>query len=232
MFSDMKYSNIKNFLLPVGVIVAILVLGVVVANFLLSKVSSTLAFTHEQETQNQVLKDRLSTLQELSEGIRTSVNIAALAIPDQNPSVLIVSQLKSIAGTYDIVLSNLTINALGLEGTDGQVVTYDVAFEAAAPDYESVSLFIDNLSKVTPLVNLSSLEITTATGAVSAEVKLIGFSSPFPSALPALDAPISGLTPEETDVLNTVGSFVHPNVIDQVAPQEFTPREDPFSLNL
>lgn len=228
----MKLSNIKNFLLPVGVIVAILVLGVVVANFLISRVTSTLGATREQETKNQVLKDRLSTLQELSEGIRNSVNIAALAIPDQNPSVLIVGQLKAIAGTYDIVLSNLTINTLGMAGTDSQIVTYDVAFEAAASDYDSISLFIDNLSKVTPLINLSSLKITTVTGVVGAEVKFTGFSSPFPSELPALDAPISGLTPEETDVLNTVGAFVHPTAVEQVAPQQSSPREDPFSLIL
>ncbi len=227
----MKYNKYRKLVLPAGVALFMIVGSVFLANFLYTRITQILAETAQQDTKNNILEGRLATLQALSEDIKEGANAVTFAIPDKNPSVLILNQLKSLAGDNNILLENISISSQPLAEETG-LVSYTISFEAQASSTQILIDFVDGLSSVTPIINISTLEIKSGLASdVTATLGLMAYSAPFPEQLPALEEPLVGLSPEEQSVLDTIQTFTRPEVFTSGDPAtQVVPRENPFFL--
>lgn len=204
-----------------------------VGSFLFARINTVRSETRAMQSKNTVLSGRLTTLQSLDAGLRQSANTATLAIPEKNPAVLVTRQLRRLAQNHSVGIENLTITSSSLREGE-EVLTHDIGFEVVASDYESVSGYISGLSNIVPLVNLATLKVETRPGrGYVAQLKLTAFSSAFPTELPALDEPLSGLSPAEQEILATLESFTRPDTGGTLPePVDVEPRANPFSLGL
>lgn len=237
---EKQLKNSKAVLFPLITVIVLIALTIGVANFLISRINTTRAETAQVQQKNDVLSERLSTLQAVEGEILEGVNVASIALPSQNPSVLITNVVKNLAVENNVFISKFAVTALGTttssvpDASVDVVESYDVSFEASAESYDSLSTFINELSTTRPILNLSSIITESAnTSGVTTQIKLTTYSAPFPQELPALDEPLSGLSVEEQETLVLIESYTAPQIAGgDVAPSEVPPRENPFSLDI
>ncbi|OGM33074.1 hypothetical protein A2803_03070 [Candidatus Woesebacteria bacterium RIFCSPHIGHO2_01_FULL_44_21] len=225
-------NKFKNLLIPIAVVAIFLVLIVVAANFLIGQINSVRSQAAALNSKIATLEARVATLQESSATVRDSVNATAIAIPEKNPAVLVTRQLRKLANDNGVVLSEFSIVSTNIQG-ENSMYTYEVNFQALGTDYASVSVFLDGLDNLLPLINLGSLAMNSKLGGVEATVRLIAYSAPFPETLPSLDDPISGLSDGEQESLNVLSGFVSPSGGEALPePIEIIPRPNPFLLEI
>lgn len=230
---DRLTNKYKYLFVPLGVIVVFLVLIVVASNFLLIQIGSVRAQSGQLNSKIETLEARVDTLQAASNTVKDSVNIAAVAIPEKNPSVLVTRQLRKLAADNGIILSDFSIVSTNIQN-ENAMFTYEVNFQARGADYTSLATFLAGMDSLLPLVSLGSLTMDSKTvSGVEAQVRLIAYSAAFPESLPSLDEPLSGLSEGEQESLNILGGFNAPGVSGALpAPTEVTPRANPFSLEI
>jgi hypothetical protein len=166
--------------------------------------------------------------------MRTAVNVASLAIPDKNPSILVTSQLRSIANRVGVGVSRLDVTRGYVDpNAESAISQYDISFELFGENYEKVSQFVQELSTITPLVNLTSITINSEATGLTATVRLTAYSAPFPLELPALDEPLSGLSASEQETLSLLEGFSGPSLNTSgsaAGAAEILPRDNPFTI--
>jgi Tfp pilus assembly protein PilO len=219
--------NYKSILISVTTIVFLVVLTFINANFVIGKINAVSSETSTIEARLETLQSRIAVL-EAAVGSVELVNIAALAIPEKNPSVLLTGQLKSLALEHSVSIENLSITSTSISD-DEPMLTYEVNFSAIGGDYESLSNFIDGLSTILPLVNLGSANIRSVTASgVESEIRLTAYSAVYPESLPTSDQPLSGLSPQEQEILTSLETF---RQIVSTPPEstEVPTRPNPFS---
>lgn len=237
-----QLKNTKALLFPLLAVIILIGMCIGVFNFLWGRINTVNRQIADAEQKNAILSSRLTTLQEIRDDVSGNVNVASIAVPPQNPSILVTNVLKTSAAENSVALSHLSIIAISsntpAEGAVQDplaVDLYEVTFEAAAESYSSLSTFINSLSNTKPLLTLTSVvveKVTSGTGVV-AQVKLNAYSSPFPSELPALDQPLSSLSQEEEEILAILETYKAPAISTSETPAtEVPPRDDPFSLGL
>lgn len=232
MESLKKYQPIA---FPTLAVVIILVLCVASGNFLFGRINTLRAEANSLRSKNDVLAERFSTLQDVEFEISSAVNVASVALPPDNPSVLVTSTLKEVSAEWNVSVSRFTISSVQIPGLEGvePISNYEINFEAQAEDYQAINSFVSDLSAVRPLLSLESVTTEqTNLGGVEARIRLNAYSSPFPSELPALDTPLSGLSPAEEETLSLLETYSAAAVSDQTPTVEVTPRENPFSLDI
>jgi len=223
-----KYSGIAT---PLLVVLLLVIGGVSATSFLLNKINTINTQITQTQANIDVLSGRLATLQNLDSNVKTSVNIASLAIPEENPSILAVRQLRSIAVKWNVVIVNMTVDTLP-PTPEETIIKHDINFELLG-EYRNVVSFLKNLSTVVPLLNLQTLDLdSSAENIVKGLVKIQAYSSSFPGELPPLTEPLASLSQGEEETLNSITGF---EILDQefINPSggaEVVPRENPFSL--
>lgn len=225
-------KNYKSVILPAGVSLVLVALILVVGNIFIGQITSLREEESAVSAKLATLESRLATLQEAKNTVENLVGVARIALPEDNPSILVTRQLRSIATERGVALSDFSVTPTGaLEGET--LLNYEVTFNAKAADYNAIAAFIGDLSQILPLVNLVSLatDARVAEGA-EAQVRLVTYSSPFPESLPELTEPLSGLSPSEQAVLSTIEGFSAPQILEPApAPQPAAPRANPFSFD-
>lgn len=237
--------NLKVILFPLLTVVVDIVLIVGVGNFLLGRINSLRTEMSGIKTDNDILSERLSTLRSVEAQITDGVAVVTLAMPAESPAVLAANTLRKLSSERSIEITKLTI-ATAEETTDAVVpvdpaveatsatLSSNITIEVGVESYEELSDLVRAISNSKPLMSLQSIKTKDeAGGSISAEMTLLAYYSPFPTALPALNEAISGLTSTEEDLLLTLSGFTSPDIAaDAGTPVAVPPRDNPFSLDI
>lgn len=223
-------AQYKGLFVPAVSMVVFLVLIAVAGNFLLGQISSIREQSGLLNSKIETLEARVAALQNTSDTLKDSASVAAVAVPEQNPSVLVTRQLRKLASDKGVALSDFSVVSTNTQDANA-MYTYEVKFQVSAADYAAVAAFLGEMDNLLPLVNLGSLAVDSraATG-TEAQVRLVAYSAAYPVSFPSLDEPLSGLSEEEQKLLNALGGFNAPEVGAKVpATTQATPRPNPFS---
>lgn len=223
-----KYKSVTT---PILIIFILVAATIGVGSFLANKINEVNAQIALTQGSIDVLEARLGTLQSLAPDIKTNVNIASQAVPEDNPSILAVRQLRSIAVKWNVVIVNMTVDTLP-PTPEEILIKHDVNFELLG-EYQNVVSFLNNLASIVPLLNLQTMDLdSSADNVVKGLVKVQAYSANFPEELPSLTEPLASLSAGEQETLNAIDDF---EILDQefIEPSggaEVVPRENPFSL--
>lgn len=230
-------AKYRSAAVSIAVVVGAVVLSLVVGKFLLDKVNVVRSEIADVGAKSGVLQERLDALQAAAPQIESAVNVASVAVPEDNPSVLIVQQLKRASQENSIEISNISVISLPSlsQGTgDGSdVQLYQVDFDVSG-QYKAIASFLTSLSKITPLMNLETvyLRAKPLQDLANGQVKLYAYSAPYPTKLPGLTEPLNGLSDAEKETINTLRSFSAPQTTS-VNPEDLQVpsggKADPFS---
>lgn len=217
----------KPFLLPVLTFVVILVLSLTLGRFLVDKVFETRQKNAELQDKNKLLEgkaDLLSTLD--AEGLKKQVNIASSAIPSDNPSVLALSQIRTLAQENGLLISSFQIGESQEPKKTGRVVAATANVEGSI---FSIISFLRTIENSTPLLKITDLKLTLSGGSVLAKATVVSSWNPLPSELGKVDSPISGISGTEQELLGKLSGLRLPQISQSPVGQP-AGKPDPFAF--
>ena len=231
------FYKFKPVALPIGIIAVVIVLAFVAGNIIIQRIGSIRSEISRLESSNNLLNTRLKTLQEIPVEITESIQIVSRALPPENPAILIAKQIRDIALENDLVIQkmNITRNSAAVSESPDDIANIEINFDATGTLAE-IGILIDSLKNISPIVNLSSVELQRKLqdNTVDATLFLTAFSSGFPETLPSITEPISELSQGEMATLEELKVFRQPALGDSqitpVAPDAGRP--SPFLLDL
>lgn len=208
----------------VGLIISGLVVGVYFVNQFTTLSESQAKLTDEIA----VLTERKTVLESVNNITSDNTSRAQLALPIENNSLTLLSQIRTIATELGLVIKNLDLVAQPASGPTlaQSTLNFDV-------DGTSVSImkFIFELKKVAPVMSVDTLSMVASSGnaGASAIVSVRSPWAPVPTKLPALSEAIVSLSPQETELSSELASYRYPFTTESVATGSGgTGRANPF----
>ena len=216
--------SVKQTLIAALPLVIVAVLFALVGNFGISKVQDIGSQIKSAESDQAALNQKLSVLQTLSSLAASGTGPAVSALPDKNPALLAISQLKFIASEDGVTLSQLTAGG-GVGGETGLSVT-GISFSAEGTRSQIIS-FLTDTAKVAPLIVLSSFKISENGVEVKTDITAKSFWAGLPKTIPPVTQAISDLTDAEKETLARITNLTQPTFI-QVTPSTGNINPSPF----
>lgn len=218
-------TDLKAILMSFGPLLVIAILFVFVAKYAMGKISEVRGKILTERKNETVLQQRLNLLTEVEGDVLSSSDISLSALPEANPSLMVITQLKSLAAESGITLTN--IKSGGGTSDKSNIKRVDVAFDATGAR-PLIMQFLQRVGTVAPISLIDKVKLNETGGVTRATVTVKSFWADLPTKLPPLDAALPGLTAAEESTLTDVLTLTQP-VFLEVTPSETGGREDPFN---
>ncbi len=211
-----------NSVLP---LIIVLILFLIVGKFGIAKVVEVRSQTIQVEKDQNVLKQKLTLLQSINDTLATGSSAAVAALPANNPSLVVVSQLKNLSISNGVSISGIKAGAETLDPSGLSKVSINFIVAGNRP---SVISFLTSIETIAPITLIDKIKMNEGSGQTIANVSVKSFWSALPKTLPDLNQPITDLTAAEKKTLIEVSGLVQP-VFEEVTPTEGGGKSDPFS---
>ena len=219
-------SNIEVMVVPIVLITVLIILSILVAKIGISKVNSQREKLTVAQTDEVIFKQKQEILQEVQGEVLSLADLSASAVPNKNPALAVISQLKNLASSKSVVLSNLQVGSKS--GIGKEISKVDISFDVDG-DFSSVLDFLQDTSKIAPISQIEKIEINQAAGATRASTAMVSFWAPFPKKLPPLTEPAKDLSAEELSLIRSLSELTPPAFLE-ITPLAPSERGDPFAF--
>lgn len=218
-------ESTKKVLGVVGPLVVLVILFVIVAKFGISNVIELRSKINSAQKEETVLSQKVKVLETVSDALVTGSKLSTAVMPESNPSLIVLSQLKILAGTKGVFINNVKAGAEVKDETGLSRV--DLSFNSRGTR-EAVLSFLSETGNLAPIVKLNKLKITQSSGETLATISVASFWSPFPKTLPDVTEGINDLTPAEQTTLSEISNLIQPIFTD--IPAIDGGKDDPFGI--
>jgi Tfp pilus assembly protein PilO len=172
-----------------------------------------------------VLTEKLDLLRSVAQTVSVGSAAALTALPSSNPSLAVTTQVKVLASTSGLALSNIKSSGEA-EDTSG-LPRVDVTFEVEGARPQVIA-FLKSVENIAPIALIDKVKISESTAATRANVTLRSFWAALPKALPPITQPIVDLTSAERKTLTDVSALTQPLFVELPAAGS-SGKSDPFS---
>lgn len=218
-------ENVMSVIKVVLPLLIVIVLFVIVGKFGFGKISGIRTQILAAQTEQKVLSQKLSILTNVASTGEQFSNLAVSALPDSNPSLAVVSQLKILAGTDGLVISEVKSGSPANDTTGLSAV--NVSFNVIGSRVQ-IESFINEISTIAPITIVDKIKINESSpGASVGNIVVKSFWAPFPTQIPTVSQAIADLTPDEQQIMQDLGVLKQP-VFSQIPPAQGG-KSDPFS---
>jgi len=218
-------QKMRVMLLPLVLLLAMVTLSIIVFKVGVAKISTQRVELKKASKNETILTQKQQVLQTLENNILSYADTAIIAMPDKNPSLIVLSQLKTLAEKNAITLSEIKIGSKTSDKSGTFKTT--ILFEIEGTLFQVLNYLISTKS-FAPLSVVDRVDIAQASGAIRASVNLTVFWVPLPTKLPAISEPVRELSADETNLITELSSLEQP-FFTQVLPAAPSARIDPFS---
>jgi hypothetical protein len=219
-------QKMKVMLLPSILFLVMVVLSVIVFKVGFTKISAQRTELKKANKNETILAQKQQVLQTLENNILAYADTALVAMPDKNPSLMALSQLKTLAEKNEITLSEINIG--GKTSDKSGILKTTISFDAEGLLFQVLN-YISSIKSFAPLSVVDSVEIVQIGGIARASVSLAVFWVPLPTKLPAISEPVRELSADETNIITQLSNLEQP-LFTQVLPAAPSARIDPFSF--
>lgn len=226
----LTFKDIKALGIPLFVIIVSIFLSYYSFNYHWGNISQVRSSISKEQKQEEVLSDRLNTLRQVQVEVEDASDLATTALPQNNPSIFIINNIKNLALANSAVVLNLQTTASSSDSELTNKVRIDFEIEGS---YSGILSFIKQIQTYSPVVNLSDLSISNQNNELTANISLEGYFADVPKTLPPIDSPIDGLTDEEKATISVIKDYTQPSlrgVQNIPTGSGEVGRENPFSL--
>ena len=151
------------------------------------------------------------------------VQPVSLALPDKNPTLILISVLRNMATSATIAMNNLRLSA-GAEVSGAKQV--NITFSAAG-SYTNIMSLLKSSKTAAPLLTLQKVEFSILGDSMTGDFTFSSFYSAYPEKLPSVTEPISKLSAQNIETLKAVSNFTPP-VFTKIPPAGPYERANPF----
>ena len=218
-------ANTKVLVGPLALLVVLLLLFVFALRIGIGQIISLSRKVAESKVEEQVLTEKLEILKTSEDSALPLADLSLVAIPAENPALIVISQLKNLAGEKGVGVSNIEAK---------ETAAFASIFHAdieVTVDGEIGPLFdfLKGLGSISPLLTLDQVIIRQESGITKVQALIFGNFAPLPTTLPSITSPLDELTAEEKDILAKISSYSQP-VFSEVTPSGPFERVDLFNF--
>lgn len=205
-------------------------LGVILISFFavpfgISQVTGIRGKISQEGVNQNVLSQKLDTLTTVGEAASAQSSIVTIAVPDSNPALITLSQMRTLAVANGLAISGVKG---GAETKDKSGLSrVDISFDVNGPRPQ-IFAFLAAVNNISPITVVSKIKMNESGGNALANVTVRSFWSSFPTKLPAVTEPESGLTADEKSTVTKVSALKQP-IFSEVPASDVLGRSDPFS---
>jgi len=219
---------------PLVISLLVMFLIILLATFttinLFHRISSLQSQINSAESQRNSLQKKVNNLRQAQIEIASSnaTDVVAMALPAQNPSLLILSQIRTQIFENQLSLIEAKVDKLDSAGKVLLPLRINLSVEGK---YNNLSVFLDQLPQLLPLLQIESLEVRVRNERYQAELNLRSYWSPFPETLPALTQAINPISASEKDTIQRLSEFTMPSTLNYTTLEPSAPetRSNPFA---
>lgn len=204
-------------------LIVLAILLIAAAPTVLSKLSSQRAELAGSVKDENVVNSKISLLREIEPQSLTQTNLAVIAVPQKNPALIVLSQLKNLAALNSVTLDNLKVSTAVKEENLSKI---EIGFDVDGV-FSGVVTFVRALGGMAPLIRIEKVKISQAAGAARAETSITAYWAAYPEKLPPILEPAQGLSNDEKDLIARFARLTPPTFLE-VAPQSPSVRVNPF----
>lgn len=215
--------NIQILIYPSIILTALAILSFVVINFGLAQISKQSQAVSEAKINEKILAEKEATLTEISATVAKEAASVSLALPEENPALAILSQLKLLALSKTIVLSNIKV---GVGSQEENLLRVNISFNANGQDINVLD-FLSSIKNISPITTIEKIKMSQVSGVLSADTNVRGYWSLLPKTLPKVTEPVTNLSEPERNLLEKVMALTPPS-FTQVTPSAPSIRDNPF----
>lgn len=216
--------NLRVLIIPSLLIVILVVLSAVVFKNGFERISGQMDSLEESKKIENILEDKVEVLRRIEGVVLNQADISALAIPENNPGVLMLSQVSQKAESSGLIVSDG--KTVGSPKAQDDMSTMNLLITLEGELKETVTL-AKEISGLAPLSTINIVRFTKESGALAMELDLSVYWGDFPTLLPPLTEPIKTLSQNEAVMIADLGILKKPVLVELEASSPTT-REDPF----
>ena len=216
-------TNVSAIVIPSVYLAVSILLFVFAAKTGIAKISEQRKGLSEARKTQGILQQKENILRQIEAAVPLQVDILANVLPEKNPALIMISQIKNLAAVSGTTITTFKI---GAQNDSGDISFVDLNFDLEGGLREIVS-FMNSIKALAPLSTINKAKINQAGGIASANVTIKVYFAGYPTKLPSLTEAASDLTEEEKSLLGTFSTLTLPT-FTTLTPQEPVSRENPF----
>jgi len=218
-------ENISIILKAIAPLVVLVVLFFLLGNIGFTKIRQIQGEILTAKSDKIMLTEKLNVLRNVSATGKEDSNAVTNSLPDNNPALVVSSQIKNLAAGSGLILSSLSSNSdvEGKEDIKSVVISFKITGQKAM-----IEPFLLNLRTIAPITVLSKVKISELNGVYSGEVATSSFWSSFPTQLPTNLEEFQELSEDDKEILKTINSLTQP-VFLSLPPADGSGKINPFA---
>jgi len=206
-------------------LVVVLVLFISVGKFGVSKVIDIRSQIKSAQFTESVLAQKLNLLKNISSVVSVGAVSAASAVPDSDPSLTVILQLKTLAMQNGVVVSAIKSSS-GMESSSG---LNQAAISFTADGVRSQLFdFLTGIAKIAPVTIVDKIQMNETFGSEEADIGVKSYWAGFPKTMPSVDSPISDLSQSEKETLSEMSGLIQPTFTLLSLPKSSEVNPNPF----
>lgn len=218
--------NLRIIMVPVVLFITLGILVIFSVQFGFGKISEQNAQLQKAKADEDVLVQKESVLRNIQPVVEKYINSVALAVTEENPALLVISQLKSEAQKQGIIITDIKIGLGSSTAEKLNMNSTEVGFSMDGSVSQIIS-FLKSLDKLLPIIKVNQVKFVVSSGVARSEIQVKSYYASYPTKLPSLTEPIKELTKGENDILESISLMTKP-FFNELSPQSATVRENPF----
>ena len=220
-------TKISFVIAPLFYLTAIIFVGIFSIRYGISKISEQQKEIKKYKTQVSILSEKIEVLENVESELPDITSNLVNALPLEDSSLLMLYQLKNVAGQNGVVLSGLDFNA-GESEESGSLRTTKFSFTASINLSGSTNI-ITALENYSPIVIYDSFDIVKEGSVINTDVDARTYWSPAPDKIPPVTDKIKLLTEADQAIVSGVDSLIKPTLFTSDATSD-PGRIDPFTF--
>ena len=226
---SLKQYQYKPFLFPVVTFLTVVILSSTLGKFLFDQIIKNRSQISELRVKNSILEKKIeilssSTDDQLSLYLQASVR----AIPPENPGLLALSTVRSLAAERGISISNLKLALSGPAFGSSKTKTVGIDFDIIS-DTAIAFGFLEAIKSSAPLMRVTEANFNISGTISNVSLKVSAPWETVPDKLGSVDSPIEDLTASDKEVLANLSSL-HVPLGNQIISPPASGRSNPFSF--
>lgn len=181
----------------------------------------------KSQADKKVYEKKKDTLSSVSPSVFDRSGPSALAMPEKNPLLWSISQIKSyLSQNEDLTITSFKAESEGTSLPEITSLQYSIDIEAT--DIQSIIGLMDHIQSISPITRINNVKTEITTAGVKSKITLSVFWSPYPTKLSDISEPIVSINEQETEILNVIASLKQP-AFSVLSPSAPSIRENPFN---
>lgn len=224
MKKDLLPLGVRVLLGQVGSLAALILIFVIGLKVGLGQVDQRRSNLTSLQKNKEILTAKRDLLTNIAPQVASQAGLVTAALPGRNPALLVISQIKKLAVAKGIAITGLKVGASA--ETKSKAAAVEVSLDLVGP-VVSVFDLINGIKKIAPISHIDKVELNLSGTDVQSSLQVKAYWAPFPTKLPALTQPISGLTKAEETLLETLADLTLPAFVT-LAPSGPVENPNPF----